>query len=50
MRVRHGGAELALFSIVAAVSTAADVTVDELLIESFYPADEATARLLRPAT
>lgn len=47
MRVRHGDSELALFSIVAAVSTAADVTVDELLIESFYPADEATADRLR---
>ncbi len=49
MRLRHGGGELALFSIVAAVSTAADVTVEELLIESFYPADEATAQRLRPA-
>ena len=48
MRLRHGGGELALFSIVAAVSTAADVTVEELLIESFYPADEATAQRLRP--
>jgi transcriptional regulator with XRE-family HTH domain len=48
MRLRHDGGELALFSIVAAVSTAADVTVEELLVESFYPADDATAQRLRP--
>jgi hypothetical protein len=47
MRLRHGNAELAMFSIIAQVGTAADVTVEELVIESFYPADESTARALR---
>src|SRR5580692_10985925 len=39
LRYRLGEAELSLFSISAAVDTATDVTVEELSIESFYPAD-----------
>ncbi len=39
--------ELAFFSIAAVVETAADVTVQELTVESFYPADESTAAWLR---
>jgi hypothetical protein len=38
-----------LFSISAAVAAATDVTVQELAIESFYPADAATAAALRQA-
>lgn len=38
--------DLSFFSISAAVESALDVTVDELRIEAFYPADEATARHL----
>ena len=44
---RHDLGELSLFSIAASVGTATDVTVEELQIESFYPADEATADLLQ---
>jgi transcriptional regulator with XRE-family HTH domain len=40
------GAELSFFSITAAVGTAGDVTVDELRIESFFPADDSTAAAL----
>jgi transcriptional regulator with XRE-family HTH domain len=47
LRYRRDGRELALFSISAAVATATDVTVEELAIESFYPADAATAAALR---
>ena len=47
LRYRHRGQELAMFSISAAVATATDVTVEELAIESFYPADAATAAALR---
>ncbi len=47
LRFRHGEQELSFFSISATVGTAADVTVEELAIESFYPADEATAAALR---
>jgi len=49
LRYRHDGRELALFSISAAVATATDVTVEELTIESFYPADAATAAALQQA-
>jgi hypothetical protein len=47
LRYRRGGQELALFSISATVGTATDVTVEELAIEAFYPADAATAQALR---
>jgi transcriptional regulator with XRE-family HTH domain len=47
LRLIHETGELSFFSIAAAVETAADVTVDELVIESFYPADESTALRLR---
>jgi transcriptional regulator with XRE-family HTH domain len=47
LRLRHPSGELSFFSVSATVQTAADVTVDELLIESFYPADDATAVRLR---
>ena len=47
LRYRRGGQELALFSISAAVGTATDVTVEELAIEAFYPADAATAQILQ---
>jgi transcriptional regulator with XRE-family HTH domain len=46
LRYRRGAQELALFSISAVVGTATDVTVEELAIESFYPADEQTAAAL----
>jgi len=47
LRYRHGEQELSFFSISAVVGTATDVTVEELVIESFYPADESTAVALR---
>jgi transcriptional regulator with XRE-family HTH domain len=47
LRLRLDGRELALFSIEARVATPADVTVDELSVETFYPADAATADYLR---
>jgi hypothetical protein len=46
MRLAHPDGELSFFSISAAVSTATDVTVGELAIEMFYPADAQTARQL----
>src|SRR3954470_9016682 len=46
LRLRHETGELTFFSISAAVETAADVTVDELVIESFYPADLGTTQRL----
>ena len=47
LRYRLGDQELSLFSISAVVGTATDVTVQELTIEAFYPADAATAAALR---
>jgi transcriptional regulator with XRE-family HTH domain len=47
LRLRHGTGELSFFSIAATVETAADVTVEELVIESFYPADLETSQRLR---
>ncbi|SDJ03704.1 Transcriptional regulator, contains XRE-family HTH domain [Frankineae bacterium MT45] len=49
LRLRHPDGELSFFSITAAVGTAADVTVEELMIESFYPADAPTGERLRAA-
>ena len=46
LQLRHQGRQLSLFSIEAHVGTANDVTVDELSIEAFYPADVETKRAL----
>ena len=47
LRLRHDGGELRFLSIVAAFGTPLDVTVAELAIESFFPADAETAAVLR---
>src|SRR5918997_1796662 len=47
LRLRHDGGELSFISTVTTFGTALDVTVSELSIESFFPADEATAAFLR---
>jgi hypothetical protein len=47
LRIRHGDRELAFFSTVATFGTPLDITVAELAIESFFPADPDTASLLR---
>ncbi|MEO6496090.1 MAG: helix-turn-helix transcriptional regulator [Solirubrobacteraceae bacterium] len=44
LRLRDG---LSFFSTVATFGTAVDITVSELSIESFFPADAATAEALR---
>jgi len=46
LRYRADRQELSFISITAVVGTPMDVTVEELAIESFYPADEATAAWL----
>jgi transcriptional regulator with XRE-family HTH domain len=46
-RIRHRDRTLAFFTTVAAFGTPLDITVSELVIESFFPADEATAAVLR---
>ncbi len=47
LRFRTAGAELAFFSTTTVFGTALDVTVAELAIEAFYPADRDTAEALR---
>ncbi|OLB76458.1 MAG: transcriptional regulator [Actinobacteria bacterium 13_2_20CM_2_71_6] len=47
LRLRHPEGELAFFSTIATFGTPLDVTVAELMIEAFFPADPATAELLR---
>lgn len=47
LRLAHGQQELSFFSITSVIGTPMDVTVAELAIESFYPADAATADALR---
>lgn len=47
LRLASPAGELSFFSIAAHVGTATDVTVEELTLEAFYPADPATAERLR---
>jgi hypothetical protein len=47
LRVSHGARTLSFLSTVATFGTPVDITVAELSMESFYPADQATAATLR---
>jgi transcriptional regulator with XRE-family HTH domain len=47
LRLDGGGRELSFFSTVTTFGTAVDITVAELAIESFFPADKGTADFLR---
>jgi transcriptional regulator with XRE-family HTH domain len=47
MRLCVAGATLSLFSTTTVFGTPRDVTLSELAIEAFYPADAATAEFLR---
>ena len=47
LRLRDPRGELAMFTTVTTFGTPADVTVDELALETFFPADAATAERLR---
>lgn len=46
LRLRAGGTELSLLSTTTVFGTPREVTLSELAIEAFYPADAATRRLL----
>ncbi|PXW35872.1 UNVERIFIED_CONTAM: DNA-binding XRE family transcriptional regulator [Williamsia faeni] len=47
LRLRADDSELLFLSTVTTFGTPLDVTVDELSVESFYPADDKTAQYLR---
>jgi transcriptional regulator with XRE-family HTH domain len=49
LRLRIDGADLAFFSTLATFGTALDVTLAELVVEAFFPADPPTAAALRAA-
>jgi len=46
MRLRTPSGELAFITMIATFGTALDITLSELSIETFLPADTATAELL----
>jgi hypothetical protein len=47
LRLRHPDGELVFFGTVATFGTPLDITVAELVIESFFPADTRTAEVMR---
>jgi transcriptional regulator with XRE-family HTH domain len=48
-RLAVGGSELSLFTMLTTFGTPRDITIDEIAVELFYPADDATAATLRAA-
>jgi transcriptional regulator with XRE-family HTH domain len=50
LRLDAGGTELRFFSTISTFGTAVDITLAELAIEAFFPADEATGAYLLNAT
>ncbi|HEY3686964.1 MAG TPA: helix-turn-helix transcriptional regulator [Streptosporangiaceae bacterium] len=46
LRLRHPRGELTFLSLVSTFGTPVDVTMDELVLETFLPADDATIRFL----
>jgi transcriptional regulator with XRE-family HTH domain len=46
-RLWVGGAELSLFTTLTTFGTPRDITLDELAVELFFPADDATETILR---
>jgi transcriptional regulator with XRE-family HTH domain len=50
LRIRYADRELAFFSTISTFGTPLDITVAELAIESFFPADPATTAVLNALT
>ncbi|MEU9100121.1 helix-turn-helix transcriptional regulator [Streptomyces sp. NPDC048361] len=50
LRIEHAGTVLSLISTIATFNTPMDVTVSELAIETFLPADPETAKYLQSLT
>ena len=47
LRLALGDVEVSLFTTLTTFGTPRDITLDELAIELFYPADDATEAALR---
>jgi hypothetical protein len=46
IQIRHSGQDLSFINMIARFGTAFDVTLDEIAVESYFPADAATADAL----
>lgn len=49
-RIKVGDQELSMFTTLTAFGTPRDVTLDEIAVELFFPADDATEAILRTTT
>jgi hypothetical protein len=47
VHLRRDGVEAKLFTTIATIGTPLDATAEDLRIETYFPADDATKRLLR---
>ncbi|RLT96794.1 helix-turn-helix domain-containing protein [Ketobacter sp.] len=47
LALRFNGTSLRIFSMISTFGTALDITADELRVETFFPADEGSARFFR---
>ncbi len=47
VHLRRGSVEARIFTTIATIGTAIDATAEELRLETYFPADDATARLIR---
>ncbi len=47
LRGIHGGPDLTFFSTITTFGTPIDITVSELSVEAFFPADQVTAAALQ---
>jgi hypothetical protein len=50
LRIMYGGEEIHLLNTLTTFGAALDVTLAELVLESFYPADAVTAEVMRGAS
>ncbi|GAB2615258.1 helix-turn-helix transcriptional regulator [Streptomyces capparidis] len=46
IRVQHRGTELCFFNTITTFGAAFDITLEEIVVEAYFPADTATARFL----
>ncbi|WP_410050190.1 hypothetical protein [Actinomadura sp. CNU-125] len=47
IRIGHRGAELHFFNTITTFGAAFDITLEELAVEAYFPADDPTARFVR---
>ncbi len=50
VHLRNGGLELQLFTMLTSIGTPLDVTAEEIHIETYFPADDASETILRSLT